>query len=75
MNKAINLTDDLVISKIYFVRGKKIMFDNDLAEMYGVETKNLKRQVKRNLLRFPKDFMFELTLEELYNLRCQIGTS
>lgn len=75
MNKAINLTDDLVISKIYFVRGKKIMFDNDLAEMYGVETKNLKRQVKRNLLRFSKDFMFELTLEELYNLRCQIGTS
>ncbi|MCE3295080.1 MAG: hypothetical protein K0R65_794 [Crocinitomicaceae bacterium] len=75
MNKSINLTDDLVISKIYFIRGKKIMLDRDLAEMYGVETKNLKRQVKRNLARFPKDFMFELSLEELYNLTHQFGTS
>lgn len=72
MNKSIHLTDDHVISKIYFVRGKKIMLDRDLADMYGVETKNLKRQVKRNSPRFPEDFMFELTLEELYNLRCQI---
>ncbi|MGV3630973.1 MAG: ORF6N domain-containing protein [Bacteroidota bacterium] len=75
MSKSIHLTDDLVINKIYFIRGKKVMLDADLAEMYGVETKNLKRQVKRNLPRFPQDFMFELSLEELYNLRCQIGTS
>ena len=46
MSKTINLTDDHVISKIYLVRGKKIMLDSDLAVMYGVETKNLKRQVK-----------------------------
>ncbi len=75
MSKTINLTDDHVISKIYLVRGKKIMLDSDLAVMYGVETKNLKRQVKRNLARFPADFMFELSLEELYNLRCQNVTS
>ena len=51
------------------------MFDFDLAVLYGVETKQLKRAVKRNIARFPEDFMIELTLEELGNLRCQIGTS
>ena len=51
------------------------MLDQDLAEMYGVETKQLKRQVKRNIERFPKDFMFELTKNEFENLRSQIGTS
>lgn len=75
MSKSIGLSDDLVISKIHQVRGKKIMLDSDLALMYGVETKNLKRQVKRNILRFPPDFMFELSLEELYSLRCHFGTS
>jgi hypothetical protein len=49
--------------------------DSSLAELYSVETKQLKRQVKRNIERFPEDFMFELTNEELNNLRCQIGTS
>lgn len=51
------------------------MLDRDLAELYGVETKQLKRQVRRNRARFPDDFMFELTIEELQNLRSQIDTS
>ena len=50
------------------------MLDKDLAELYGVETKQLKRQVKRNMERFPEDFMLELTAEENEILRCQIGT-
>jgi len=62
-------------SKIYEIRGFKVMLDFDLAEMYQVETKNLKRAVKRNIERFPYDFMFELTENEWENLRCQIGTS
>ena len=67
--------EEKVISKIYMLRNKKIMLDADLAEMYGVETKYLKRQVKRNTERFPKDFMFVLTRKETENLRSQIGTS
>jgi hypothetical protein len=51
------------------------MLDKDLAQLYGVETKSLNRQVQRNIARFPSDFMFQLTLEEFDNLRCQIGTS
>jgi hypothetical protein len=62
-----------VESKIYVIRGQKVMLDYDLANLYGVETKYLKRQVKRNLSRFPADFMFQLTEEE--NLRCQKVTS
>jgi hypothetical protein len=73
--KAISLTEDTIISKIYLIRGQKVMIDRDLAELYGVETKQLKRQVKRNIDRFPDDFMFELSDEELQEWRCQIGTS
>jgi phage regulator Rha-like protein len=62
-------------SKIYIIRGAKVMLDRDLAEMYGVETKQLKRQVRRNMERFPLDFMFELTNEEFSEWRCQFGTS
>src|SRR5258705_14009319 len=51
------------------------MLDMDLSALYGVETRYLKRQVKRNIERFPEDFMFELVLQELENLRCQFGTS
>jgi hypothetical protein len=58
--------------RIYKVRGIQIMIDRDLAELYGVETKQLNRAVKRNIERFPEDFMFQLTKEEC--LRCQIGT-
>lgn len=60
---------------IRIIRGSRVMLDSDLAVLYGVETKVLKRAVKRNVERFPDDFMFPLTAEELANLRCQIGTS
>ena len=63
------------MNKIYVIRNQKVMLDRDLAELYQVETKQLKRQVKRNLDRFPEDFMFELTKEEYENLRSQFGTS
>lgn len=69
------LPEHAVINKIYFIREQKVMLDSDLAELYGVETKQLKRQVNRNIQRFPSDFMFELSKEELEILRCQIGTS
>ena len=62
-------------SVIFFIRGEKVMVDSDLAELYGVETKALNRAVKRNLKRFPVDFMFQLTAEEAATLRCQTGTS
>jgi hypothetical protein len=58
---------------IYEVRGQRVMLDNDLAEMYEVEVAQLKRQVRRNIDRFPQDFMFELTPEEVASLRCQNG--
>jgi hypothetical protein len=67
--------EEVVISKIYYIRGYKVMLDEDLAKLYEVETKQLKRQVRRNIDRFPDDFMFELTPEEFENLRSQIGTS
>jgi hypothetical protein len=60
---------------IYVIRGQKVMLDSDLAKLYGVETKALNRQVKRNEIRFPEDFMFKLTKGEFENLRCQNGTS
>jgi len=69
------IPDESILSKIYIIRGKKVMLDRDLAELYGVETKNLKRQVRRNELRFPEDFMFELNEEEFENWRRQFGTS
>ena len=61
--------------RILLVRGHKVMLDKDLADLYGVETKLLNRAVRRNLHRFPDDFMFQLTKEEFDNLRRQIGTS
>ncbi len=64
MSKAIEITETLIESKIYLIRGQKVMLDADLAEMYGVETKRLKEQVRRNIERFPEDFMFELTRKE-----------
>lgn len=60
---------------IYILRGQRVMLDANLAVLYGVETKELKRAVKRNAERFPDDFMFQPTAEEVANLRCQIGTS
>lgn len=75
MAKEIIITDEKVHSKIYQIRNQQVMLDSELAEMYGVETKQLKRQVRRNLDRFPEDFMFELTKEEAEILRSQTGTS
>jgi len=60
---------------IYFIRGQKVMPDSDLARLYGVETKAVNRAVKRNLKRFPSDFIFQLTAEESAALRYQIGAS
>ena len=64
MSKIAVITEKVIESKIYFIRGQKVMIDSDLAEMYGVETRRLKEQVKRNRDRFPEDFMFELTAKE-----------
>jgi hypothetical protein len=69
------LTDETIINKIYIIREKKVMIDRDLAELYGVDTRVLNQAVKRNLKRFPDDFMFQLTDEEFRNLRSQIVTS
>ena len=74
-NNSIELLEERVINKIFLIRGKKVMLDFELAEMYAVETKQLKRQVRRNAERFPKDFMFELAQKEFKNLRSHIGTS
>jgi len=63
-NKSVVLPDEVIISKIYSIRGLKIMLDKDLAQLYGVATKVLKQQVKRNTDRFPDDFMFILTKTE-----------
>ena len=60
---------------IYLIRGKKVIIDRDLAVLYGVETKRLKEQVKRNIERFPEDFMFELSKSEFKNWRSQFATS
>ncbi len=66
---------EVVESKILFIRGKKVMLDKDLAVLYSVETKMLNRAVKRNEERFPNDFMFQLTKEEVENLRFHFGAS
>jgi hypothetical protein len=60
---------------IYLIRGQKVMLDRELAEFYGVKTKVLKQAVRRNIKRFPKDFMFDLTKEEFINWRSQFVTS
>lgn len=66
---------EIIASKIFITRDKRVMLDRDLAKLYGVETKYLIRQVKRNIKRFPDDFMYVLTPEEVRNLRCQNVTS
>lgn len=71
----LSLSELEISSRICWLRGQKVLLDFDIASLYGIETKMLKRQVKRNLARFPADFMFELTPEEWENLRCQNGTS
>lgn len=61
--------------KIYFIRGEKVLLDRDLASLYGVKTKYLNKQVNRNIERFPSDFAFQLTYQEVTNLKFQFGTS
>ena len=73
--KEISVPEEVLMSKIYLIRGKKVMLDRDLAILYEVETKRLKEQVRRNIARFPADFMFELSKEELNNWRSQFATS
>ncbi len=66
---------ETIAGRIYLIRGTKVMLDSDLAELYDVPTRRLNEQVKRNLNRFPEDFMFQLTREEYENLRSQFATS
>jgi hypothetical protein len=68
-------TDEIIINKIHYFRGVKVMLDKVLAELYDVTTSNLNKAVKRNFKRFPEDFMFQLSTEELKNLIFQSGTS
>ena len=75
MRRKLILPDEVVASKIRFIRGQKVILDKDLAELYTVPTGNLNKAVRRNLKRFPDDFMFQLTQKEFENLIFQIGTS
>jgi len=71
----IMIPEEVIISKIYYIRDQKVMIDRDLAELYGVETRVLNQAVRRNIKRFPEDFMFQMTAEELKNWKSQIVIS
>ena len=71
----LEIPDKLITTKIYTIRGKKVILDEDLAALYDVETRRLNEQVKRNIARFPEDFMFQLTQDEFENLKSQFATS
>ena len=75
MKKKIQILEKTITNKMYWIRNQKVMIDRDLAQLYGVETKVLKQAVKRNMERFPNDFMFELNKEEFTNWRSQFVTS
>lgn len=75
MDNELMFSEDLISNKIYYIRNQKVMLDRDLALLYGVETKVLKQAVRRNLKRFPIDFMFEMTKEELEIWLSQFGIS
>ena len=75
MRKDATIPEEVIIGKIYELRGEKVMLDRDLAKLYGVETKVLKQAVRRNVGRFPKDFMFEMTKDEFQNWRTHFATS
>src|ERR1700719_1764545 len=75
MRRRLPVPIESIERRICLIRGEKVLLDADLAILYEVETKTLNRAVHRNLDRFPDDFMFRLTKEELENLRCQFGTS
>ena len=69
------IPDEIIMNKIYYIRGQKVMLDSELAELYGVETRRLNEQVARNADRFPEDFMFRLNENEFESLMSQIATS
>jgi hypothetical protein len=73
MSKPVSV--EIIATKIFDIRSKKVMLDHDLAKLYGVETSYLTRQVRRNIERFPEDFMYQLTRQEVRNLKCHFGTS
>jgi hypothetical protein len=75
MRRSVALIEDKIARSIHIVRGTKVMLDYELAKLYGVETKVLMQSVKRNIRRFPGDFMFSITAQEVINLRSQIVTS
>ena len=75
MSSLANLDPSSIISRIVSIRGQRVLFDSDLAEVYGVTTKRLNQQVNRNIERFPADFIFSLEPQELANLKLQIATS
>ena len=75
IKKKLTLPDEIVMEKIHLIQGKKVMLDEDLAELYDVETKRLNEQIKRNIARFPEDFMFQLSQKEFDNLKSQFATS
>lgn len=75
MQEGVTIREAAIINRIYSIRGHKVMLDKDLSEMYGVETRRLNEQVKRNIDRFPEDFMFQLTVQEYENLKSQNATS
>jgi len=75
MSKQVTVFARRVESRIVLIRGLRVILDSDLAELYGVEVKNLNQQIKRNRSRFPDDFLVQLTQEEASNLRSQSVTS
>jgi len=75
MKKGEIIPQEIIEGKILFIRGKKVMLDRDLAQLYGVTTGNLNKAVNRNIGRFPEDFMFQLTAEEFKNLKFHFGIS
>ncbi len=75
MSDKVVILDEAIISKIYLIRGKKVMVDRDIADLYGVETRVLNQAVRRNEKRFPKDFMFQMTKEEMEDWKSQFVIS
>ncbi|MBL4753426.1 MAG: ORF6N domain-containing protein [Flavobacteriales bacterium] len=73
MSKEVAIPEEVLMSKIHLIRGRKVMLDRELAELYGVTTGNLNKAVNRHIKRFPDDFMFQLTKKEYDALRFQIG--
>ena len=74
MSQDLVISEETIVDKIYFIRNQKVMLDSHLATLYGIETRVLKQSVRRNVSRFPEDFMFELTEVEYNSLRSQIVT-